>query len=187
MKKVQRLLSMTDGDEENMILTIPMSISTMWRIRGKTRSASLTLLIKSRPYDVLFSKAVESLFGTVPEITSDSESECDIQEPLPLLPKLLGAEPNDTSNDDISLADLTLAPNVFDEIKKVPGKRLTIKVLKKKAQHVTSSVPNLSLSKKANSSTKKLILTLMEEVKGLKEQIKIPSDTPTSVSQSGCF
>ncbi|GJT47292.1 retrovirus-related pol polyprotein from transposon TNT 1-94 [Tanacetum coccineum] len=115
---------------------------------------------------VLFSKAVESSSEIAPEITSDFESECDIQEPLPPLPKLLGAEPNDSSKNEISLADLTLMPT-------------------KKAQPATSTVPGLSFVKKADSSTKKLLLTLMEEVKGLKEQIKIPLDTSPSVSQSG--
>ncbi|GJV35729.1 retrovirus-related pol polyprotein from transposon TNT 1-94 [Tanacetum coccineum] len=113
--------------------------------------------------DVLFSKADESPFETAPEITSDSEFECDIQEPLPPLPKLLGAEPNDTSKDDISLADLTLTPTVSDEIKKVPDKRSMVKVLKKKAQLMTSFVLDLSFAKKANASTEKLLLTLMEE------------------------
>ncbi|GKC46518.1 hypothetical protein Tco_1064240 [Tanacetum coccineum] len=37
----------------------------------------------------------------------------------------------------------------------------------------------------SDSSTKQLILTLMEEVKGLKEQIKPPSENSTSVSQTG--
>ncbi|GJS82362.1 hypothetical protein Tco_0748903 [Tanacetum coccineum] len=135
--------------------------------------------------EVLFSKAAESLSETAPEITSDSESECDIHEPLPPLSKLLGAELNDTSKDEISLADLTLTPIVSKEIKNVPAKRLAVKVLKKKAQPMTSSVPDLSLVKKADSSTKKLLLTLMEEVKGLKERIKIPSDTSLFVSYSG--
>nr|GFC49383.1 hypothetical protein [Tanacetum cinerariifolium] len=58
-------------------------------------------------------------------------------------------------------------------------------VIKKKAQPVTSSVPDLSLIKKTDSSTEKLLLTLMEEVKGLKGKIKIPSDTFLSISQSG--
>ncbi|GJX90147.1 retrovirus-related pol polyprotein from transposon TNT 1-94 [Tanacetum coccineum] len=42
-----------------------------------------------------------------PEITSDSESECDTQEPLPLLPMLIGADSTGTSHSIISLADLT--------------------------------------------------------------------------------
>ncbi|GJS44802.1 reverse transcriptase domain-containing protein [Tanacetum coccineum] len=137
--------------------------------------------------EVLFSKAAESSSETAPEITSDSESDCDIQEPLPPLPKLLGVGPNDSSKDEISLADLTLTLTVSDEIKKVPDKRSAVNVLKKKAQPATSTIPDRSLAKKADSSTEKLILTLIEEVKGLKEQIKIPLDTSPSVSQSESF
>ncbi|GKE00164.1 hypothetical protein Tco_1388147, partial [Tanacetum coccineum] len=129
------------------------------RLEEKLAQRKNTISLK----EVLFSKAAESLSETALEITSDSESECDIHEPLPHLSKLLGAEPNDTSKDEIFLADLTLTPTVSKEIKKVPAKRSTIKVLKKKDQPVTSSVPDLSLVKKADSSTKKLLLTLMEE------------------------
>ncbi|GJU17089.1 retrovirus-related pol polyprotein from transposon TNT 1-94 [Tanacetum coccineum] len=46
--------------------------------------------------------------------------------------------------------------------------------------------PDPNPEKKADSSTEQLLLILMKEVKGLKEQIKIPSDTTPSVSQSGC-
>ncbi|GKC09702.1 hypothetical protein Tco_1001312 [Tanacetum coccineum] len=113
--------------------------------------------------EVLFSKAAESSSETAPEITSDSESDCDIQEPLPPLPKLLGVGPNDSSKDEISLADLTLTLTVSDEIKKVPDKRSAVNVLKKKAQPATSTVPDRSLAKKADSSTEKLILTMIEE------------------------
>ncbi|GJW26134.1 retrovirus-related pol polyprotein from transposon TNT 1-94 [Tanacetum coccineum] len=222
----------------NMFLTIPMLISIIWRIRGKTCSASSTLLTKElssckseladlkntkalnfslqneiarlnmenesqrheisdlkkviekwtsskvtidqlftkqvpgniiralggrgkkkdtiSSKEVLFSKAAESPSETVPEITYDSESECGNLEPLPPLPKLTRAEPIGTSADVLTQTDLTLTPIVSEGIKK-----------------------------NADSSTEKLLLTLMEEVKGLKEQIKIPLDTSLSVSQPG--
>ncbi|GJY74866.1 hypothetical protein Tco_0479297 [Tanacetum coccineum] len=57
--------------------------------------------------EAVFTKGDESLSMPAPEITSDSESECDTQEPLPSFPKLIGAEPTNTSNSLISLADLT--------------------------------------------------------------------------------
>ncbi|GJT05095.1 putative ribonuclease H-like domain-containing protein [Tanacetum coccineum] len=44
--------------------------------------------------EVVFTKADESSSVLAPEITSDSESECDSQEPLPPLPKLIGAAPS---------------------------------------------------------------------------------------------
>nr|GEU63624.1 hypothetical protein [Tanacetum cinerariifolium] len=103
--------------------------------------------------EVLFTKVDESRTETAPKITS--ESECNIQESLPPLPKLLGAEPTSTS---------------------------AIKAPKKRNQ----TFPDLNPEKKADSSTEQLLLTLMKEVKGLKEKIKIPSDTTLSVSQSRC-
>ncbi|GKF63842.1 hypothetical protein Tco_0187290 [Tanacetum coccineum] len=102
--------------------------------------------------EVLFTKADESPYETAPEITSDSESECDVQEPLPLLPKLSKAEP------------------------------IAIKAPKKKAQTVSPFVLDPITVKKNDSSTEQLLLTLMEEVKGLKEQIKTPLDNSASVS-----
>nr|GEV23402.1 uncharacterized mitochondrial protein AtMg00810-like [Tanacetum cinerariifolium] len=56
----------------------------------------------------LKSKADESSHMLAPEITSDSNSECDSQEPLPPLSKLIGAAPFSTSENLISLSDLTL-------------------------------------------------------------------------------
>ncbi|GJV11925.1 hypothetical protein Tco_1353466 [Tanacetum coccineum] len=96
--------------------------------------------------EVIFTKADESSSVPTPDITSDSESECDTQEPLPSLPKLIGAEPTGTSNSLISLADLTL--NMADLT-------LNITVPKKTKQ---------SSDKKADSFTEKqLLLTLMDE------------------------
>ncbi|GJV10027.1 hypothetical protein Tco_1351568 [Tanacetum coccineum] len=47
--------------------------------------------------DVVFTKADESSSMLAPKITSNSETECDSQEPLPPLPKLIGAAPSGTS------------------------------------------------------------------------------------------
>nr|GEW39353.1 retrovirus-related Pol polyprotein from transposon TNT 1-94 [Tanacetum cinerariifolium] len=47
-----------------------------------------------------------------------------------------------------------------------------------------TAVPNTCSDKKVDSSTEKLLLTLMEEVNGLKKQTKIPSSTSPSISQS---
>ncbi|GJW67427.1 retrovirus-related pol polyprotein from transposon TNT 1-94 [Tanacetum coccineum] len=108
--------------------------------------------------EVIFTKADESSSMPIPEITSDSESECKTHEPLPPLPKLIGAAPAGTSNSLIFLADLTL--NMAD---------LTL---------------NTFPEKKADLSIEQLLLTLMDEVKSLKEQIKVPSENSPSVSQT---
>ncbi|GJU55357.1 hypothetical protein Tco_1229071 [Tanacetum coccineum] len=84
----------------------------------------------------VFTKADESSSIPIYEITSDSESECETQEPLLPLPMLIRAEP-------VVVHD-----------------------------------------KKADSSTKQLLLTLIEEVKGLKRQIEIPFGISPSVTQS---
>ncbi|GJW82261.1 retrovirus-related pol polyprotein from transposon TNT 1-94 [Tanacetum coccineum] len=57
--------------------------------------------------EVVFTKADESLSEPAPMITSNSEADFDIQEPLPPLPKLVEAESSGTSNNLISLSDLT--------------------------------------------------------------------------------
>ncbi|GJW14377.1 hypothetical protein Tco_0018510 [Tanacetum coccineum] len=137
------------------------------------------------PKEVLLTKANESPSKTIPMITSNSESECDNQEPLPPLPKLSGAEPIGILEDVITLADLTQTSSIFKKTKKVPDKESSVKAIKKKAQTKSPFVPNPSTIKKTNSSTEKLFLTLVKEVRGLKEQIKPPSDNSTSVSQTG--
>ncbi|GKE56648.1 hypothetical protein Tco_1495833, partial [Tanacetum coccineum] len=67
----------------------------------------------------------------------------------------------------------------------VTEKESAVKYVKKKAQTKTSCVPDPSPEKKADSSTEQLLLTLMKEVKGLKEQIKPLSDNSSFVSQTG--
>nr|GEU57991.1 putative reverse transcriptase domain-containing protein [Tanacetum cinerariifolium] len=96
--------------------------------------------------EIIFTKADESSSELAPEITPDSKSEYDTQEPLPPLPKLIRQNP----------------------------------LTKPKSPAVQISCPD----KKADSSTEQLLLTLMEEVKGLKNHIKIPSDTSAFESQA---
>nr|GFB32625.1 putative ribonuclease H-like domain-containing protein [Tanacetum cinerariifolium] len=137
---------------------------------------------------VVFTKADESSSVLTPDITSDSESECDSQEPLPPLPKLMGATPSGTSERVISLSDLTL--NMADLTLDTPDPKKTrpsVKVspayvIKKKTEKSLVD-PNLCSDKKDDSSTEQLLLTLKEEVKGLKRQIEIPTGTPSSSSQ----
>nr|GEY69398.1 serine carboxypeptidase-like 13 [Tanacetum cinerariifolium] len=58
--------------------------------------------------EVVFTKADESSSMLAPKITSDLDSECDSQEPLPPLPKLIEVAPSGTSKSLISLSELTL-------------------------------------------------------------------------------
>ncbi|GKA35960.1 retrovirus-related pol polyprotein from transposon TNT 1-94 [Tanacetum coccineum] len=95
--------------------------------------------------EVVFTKADEYSSKPAPEITSDSVTDCDTQEPLPALPKLIGSKPSE--------------PKVL--------------------------VVQVSCSEKnASPSSEQLLLTLMEEIKGIKDHIKIPSVTSLSGSQA---
>ncbi|GJS52293.1 retrovirus-related pol polyprotein from transposon TNT 1-94 [Tanacetum coccineum] len=95
--------------------------------------------------NITMKKADESSSMLAPEITSDSKFERDTQEPLPPLPKLIGAKPTSISISLISLADL-----------RTKMADLTLNTTK-------STRTNKRFDKKADTSTEQLLLTLMEE------------------------
>ncbi|GJS52295.1 hypothetical protein Tco_0625657 [Tanacetum coccineum] len=136
-------------------------------------------------------KADESSSMLAPEITYDSESERDTQEPLFPLPKLIRAEPASTSINLISLADLTtfMADLTLNTTKSTRTNKISNKVshayvIKKKTETKPYVVPETYSDKKTDTSIEQLLHTLMEEVKDLKEHIKTPSGTSSSNSQS---
>ncbi|GJV09194.1 hypothetical protein Tco_1346850 [Tanacetum coccineum] len=117
--------------------------------------------------EVIFTKADESSSLSIPEITSDSESECETQEPLP---KLKGVAPAGTSDSLISLSDLTLNMADLTLDTSVPKKTrpTSVKVspayvIKRKTENKLPAVPKSCSNKKADSFTKQLLLTLMEQ------------------------
>ncbi|GJU13495.1 hypothetical protein Tco_1135891 [Tanacetum coccineum] len=163
---------------------IPGNIVKALRGRGKRKE-------KISSKEVIFTKADESSSMPVPEITSDLESECETQEPLTPLPKLIGAAPAGTSDSLISLsdltlnmADLTLNTSVPKKTKPTSVKVSPTFVINKKTKNKSPAVPESCSDKKVDSSTEQLFLTLMEEVKGLKRQIKIPLGTSPSITQT---
>ncbi|GJR62832.1 hypothetical protein Tco_1504994 [Tanacetum coccineum] len=113
--------------------------------------------------EIVFSKGENSSSEIVPEVTSDTKSEYDNQEPLPPLLKFIRDEPIGTSNDVTPLAHLVQTSKVFDKIKQVTEKESLVKPTKKKTQTMSPSVPDPSPDKKADSSTEQLLLTLMQE------------------------
>ncbi|GJR96953.1 hypothetical protein Tco_0269127 [Tanacetum coccineum] len=120
--------------------------------------------------EVVFTKADESLSMLAPKITSDSESEYDSHEPLPPLPKLIGAAPSSTLESLISLSDLTLNMVDLTLDTTVPKKtRPAVKVsptyVIKKRTEKSPAVSKPCFDKKAYSSIEQLLLTLMEEPK----------------------
>nr|GEW68150.1 hypothetical protein [Tanacetum cinerariifolium] len=141
--------------------------------------------------EVVFTKADESSFGPNLENPSDFESEGEPQEPLPALFKLIGADPTGTSTSLVSLTDLTtnltdpsFVSNSVKKISKKQDKTSNHQVIKKKAIPKPTIEPKTCPNKKADSSTEQFLLILMEEVKGLKDQIKTPLGTPLSDSQA---
>ncbi|GJW69674.1 retrovirus-related pol polyprotein from transposon TNT 1-94 [Tanacetum coccineum] len=112
---------------------------------------------------LLSEQSDESSSKTRPEIPSDFKSKGNTQAPLSSLPKLVGAEPSG--------------------IKKC----LTFPVTKQTIDKMTPIIVTQKTETKTSldSPTEKLLLTLMQEVKGLKEQIKNHSETSPPTSYSG--
>nr|GEW15551.1 retrovirus-related Pol polyprotein from transposon TNT 1-94 [Tanacetum cinerariifolium] len=106
--------------------------------------------------EVVFTKADESSSVLAPEITSDSESECDSQGHLSPLPKLIGATPSGTSKSLISLSDLTL--NMADFTLDTPEPKKNIPSIKvSPANHLSNdcySKPKCSTCGSINHLTK---------------------------------
>ncbi|GJX29579.1 hypothetical protein Tco_0237658 [Tanacetum coccineum] len=139
--------------------------------------------------EVVFTKADEYSSQPALEITSDFETDCDTLEPLPALPNLIGTKPSGTSNNLIPLSDLTSnmdEPTLNNSSKR--SKKSSVKVSQTyvitKTKPKEQTVQIHCSEKKASPSTEQLLLTLMEEVKGIKDHIKIPSITSLSGSQA---
>ncbi|GJT13736.1 hypothetical protein Tco_0860778, partial [Tanacetum coccineum] len=134
---------------------VPRNIVCALGGRGKRKE-----IISSK--EVVFTKEEKSPSETVPEITSDSELEYDNHKPLSPLSKLSRAETIGTSTDVTPPVDLTQTLTISDKTKQV-DKESSVKVIKKKTQTKSPSVPDPSLVKKADLSTEQLLFTLMEE------------------------
>nr|GEY24383.1 hypothetical protein [Tanacetum cinerariifolium] len=116
MKKVHRLLSMTNDDERKHALDYThVNLHYVEDLRKNFLSK-----FNSLNQELLSSK---SLSETVLEITSDFESECDNMESLPPFPKLTRVKPSGTSIDVLTFVDSTLTPTIYEKIKKVLDKR----------------------------------------------------------------
>ncbi|GJU46660.1 hypothetical protein Tco_1203926 [Tanacetum coccineum] len=82
------------------------------------------------------------------------------------------------------MADLTLNIYVPKRTKPTSVNVSPTYVIKKNIENKPPGVPDSTFDKKADSSTEQLLLTLMEEVNGLKRQIDISLGTSPSNSQS---
>ncbi|GJS01069.1 retrovirus-related pol polyprotein from transposon TNT 1-94 [Tanacetum coccineum] len=117
---------------------------------------------KGSSKEIIFTKSDVSTSETIFVLPSDLESDDNTQRPMSSLPKLIGAEPSGVT------------------------KCLTIIKPKQPTNNVVPLTVKLRTETKPtpDSSTEKLLLTLMKEVKGLKEQIQTHSETSTPTSQS---
>nr|GEW44574.1 hypothetical protein [Tanacetum cinerariifolium] len=70
--------------------------------------------------DITMKKADESSSMSIPKITSDSESECETQEPLPPLPKLIGDAPAEHAVVKKTLIKLKAQSPLNTTLKKAP-------------------------------------------------------------------
>nr|GEX07523.1 retrovirus-related Pol polyprotein from transposon TNT 1-94 [Tanacetum cinerariifolium] len=136
---------------------------------------------KERNLKVLFTKNDVSLSEPTPMITSNSEDDNDNQVLLPPLPKLSGAEPSGASKSLISLSDLTtnmanLTLNTTKRFKNSSDKVSQTYVITEKTKPKPPSVQLTCPDKNAPPSTKQLLLTLMEEVKGYEICRSIPHE-----------
>ncbi|GJR34829.1 retrovirus-related pol polyprotein from transposon TNT 1-94 [Tanacetum coccineum] len=192
MKKVHRLLSMTDGDERKHVLDythvdLHYVEDQRKNLVNKFNTCSKVtldqLLSKQVPGNVV--KALGGRGRSKEKISSK-------EEPLPPLPKLIGATPAGTSNNLISLSDLTLnmadlTLNIFVPKKTKPtsDKVSPNHTIRKKTKPKSLIFHVSQTEKKVDLSVEQLLLTLIDEVKSLKEQIKVPSNNSPSVSQTG--
>ncbi|GKD38713.1 hypothetical protein Tco_1258920 [Tanacetum coccineum] len=116
-------------------------------------------------------KADESSPMPAPKITSDSESECNTQQPLPPLTKMIGADPTSTLNSLISFADLTsnMADLTLDIsiLKKTRATSVKVSpgyVIKRKTKNKSLVVSESYTDKKADSSHEESSSTSNEEI-----------------------
>ncbi|GJZ94481.1 retrovirus-related pol polyprotein from transposon TNT 1-94 [Tanacetum coccineum] len=170
MKKVHKLLSMTDGDERKHVLDYThidfhyVEDQRKNLVEGKRKS----------PLKRLFSLKLMNPHPTLaPEITSDSESECDSQEPLPPLHYLIGAATLCTSGAGlICVSDLTL--NMADLTLDTPDPKKTRPSVKVSPTYVIKKKTEKSLVGPKPCSNKKAPLHQAPS----QEVLKLPSKRP---------
>ncbi|GJU32880.1 hypothetical protein Tco_1176469 [Tanacetum coccineum] len=136
-------------DEDTTTIKAFMTIAEDEPVVGKTNAMSNQLLTQQVPgniihalsgrgkrkevissKDVVFIKSENSLSKNSLNVTSDTESINDNQEPLPPFPKFLGAEPIGTSTDVITSTDLIQTFKVSDKTKQVTEKESSVKSVK---------------------------------------------------------
>ncbi|GJX34612.1 retrovirus-related pol polyprotein from transposon TNT 1-94 [Tanacetum coccineum] len=207
MKKVHMLLFMTDGDERKHVLDYTHVDLHYVEDQRKNLVNKFNLLkqeLSLHNSELCNLKNIVSincsLQNEVIRVNLENESLKDEisdlkralrgREPLPPLPKLIGATPAGTldsliplSNLTLNMADLTLYTSVPKKTRPSSIKLSLGYAIKRKTENKSPVVSESCTDKKADSSTEQLLLTLMEEVKGLKKKINTLSGTSLSNSQ----
>ncbi|GKC46174.1 cytochrome P450 [Tanacetum coccineum] len=125
-----------------------LSLSMKWKIKKKNNQS---------PKDIIFLKAKES-----PDYVSDTESINDNQEPLAHLPELSEAELTRTSKGMSKVPDLSKISIVYDKTIQISENGFLNKPNKKKTLPKSSSFHEMKPMKKAEPTTKELMLEMLE-------------------------
>nr|GEW64326.1 hypothetical protein [Tanacetum cinerariifolium] len=180
MKKVHRLLSMTDGDERKHVLDYTHVDLYYVKDQRKNLLNKFNLLkqeLSLHKYELYNLKNIvsinHSLQNEVIRINLENES---MKDEISDLKKALGERGK--RKEKISSKEVVFTKS--DESSSMPFPKIISDSESECETHEpVSPLPKLigaaPADKKADSSTKQLLFTLMEEVKGLKRQIEIPS------------
>nr|GEU44069.1 hypothetical protein [Tanacetum cinerariifolium] len=185
MKKVHRLLSLTNGDERKHVLDFTHVDLYYVDDQRKNLVNKFNLLKqelslhKSKLCNLKHTLSINcSLQNEVTRVNIENEYmkdemydlKKDEEEPLSPLSKLIGAAPTGTSDSLISLsdltlnmADLTLNTSVLKNTRLTSVIVLPAHVIKRKTENKSPVVFKSCSDKKANAFAEKLLLTLVEE------------------------
>nr|GEW88808.1 retrovirus-related Pol polyprotein from transposon TNT 1-94 [Tanacetum cinerariifolium] len=183
MKKVYRLLSMTADDERKHLLDYT-HVDLHYVEDQRKNLVNKFNLLKQK---ISLHKSELSNPKNTMSINGSFQNEI-IKEPLPLLPKLIGVIPFGISMSLVSLFDLTLnmsdlTLDSFVPKKTRPSTKVSLKYVIKKKTKKYSVVPKPCSDNKTNTSTKQLLLTLMEEAAVKKSLSKLKAQSPLKSTQ----
>ncbi|GKD44738.1 hypothetical protein Tco_1269383 [Tanacetum coccineum] len=154
MKKVQRILSMTDSDEKKHVLDYTnvelhyvkdqrknlLSMFNSFKQELSSCKSELTDLKNTKAHNISLQNNITRLILDN-ESLKDEVSDLKMVEEEPLPPKILGAEHIDTSNDVIPLSDVIQTSTVSDNTKQIAKKESSVKAIKKKGSNQVTLCP----------------------------------------------
>nr|GEW96516.1 hypothetical protein [Tanacetum cinerariifolium] len=142
-------------------------------------SLSVSQTWSSKSIKVIVKKTLSKLKAQSSKATSSKKA---LKIPNPFIPCVRGKRKEIISLEEIMFTKEEKSPSKI--VSEVTKKESSVKLIKKKAHTKSPFVSKPSPDKKTESFTEKFLVTLMQEEKGLKEQIKPLSDNSLSVSQT---